>query len=167
MVHHHEDQRSPSRWSKDAEYKEAYDARGEEFDLAGALIEARTAACLSQSQLARRMKTSQSYIARIEGGKSAALHRRVGALCAGDPYASADRLRARACPLMQPCRECKSTPADRARAQAIWIVSSGRAAVPSLHKGGTTREHLSRIRFEDEESRCPVVILAAIGADLA
>jgi transcriptional regulator with XRE-family HTH domain len=33
------------------------------------LIEARTAAGLSQAQLARRMKTSQSYIARIEGGK--------------------------------------------------------------------------------------------------
>ncbi len=57
------------RWSKDADYKEAYDALGEEFDLARALIEARTAAGLSQSQLARRMKTSQSYIARIEGGK--------------------------------------------------------------------------------------------------
>jgi DNA-binding transcriptional regulator YiaG len=57
------------RWSKDADDKEAYDARGEEFDLARALIEARTAAGLSQSQLARRMKTSQSFIARIEGGK--------------------------------------------------------------------------------------------------
>jgi ribosome-binding protein aMBF1 (putative translation factor) len=57
------------RWSKDADYKDAYDALGEEFDLARALIEARTAAGLSQSQLARRMKTSQSYIARIEGGK--------------------------------------------------------------------------------------------------
>ena len=57
------------RWRKDADYEEAYDAIGEEFDLARALIEARTAAGLSQSQLARRMKTSQSYIARIEGGK--------------------------------------------------------------------------------------------------
>jgi transcriptional regulator with XRE-family HTH domain len=57
------------RWSKDAGYKEAYDALGEEFDLARALIEARTAAGLTQSQLARRMGTSQSYIARLEGGK--------------------------------------------------------------------------------------------------
>lgn len=57
------------RWSKDPGYKAAYDALGEEFDLARALIEARSAAGLSQSQLARRMKTSQSYIARIEGGK--------------------------------------------------------------------------------------------------
>jgi ribosome-binding protein aMBF1 (putative translation factor) len=53
-------------WS---EGEEAYDALGEEFDLARALIKARTDAGLSQSQLARRMKTSQSYIARIEGGK--------------------------------------------------------------------------------------------------
>jgi transcriptional regulator with XRE-family HTH domain len=57
------------RWRKDAAYKEAYDALGEEFDLARTLIEARMAAGLSQSQLARRMKTSQSYIASIEGGK--------------------------------------------------------------------------------------------------
>ena len=57
------------RWSKDRGYKGAYDALGEEFDLARALIEARTTAGLSQSQLAKRMKTSQSYIARIEGGK--------------------------------------------------------------------------------------------------
>jgi predicted transcriptional regulator len=42
---------------------------GEEFDLARALIAARTAAGLSQAQLARRMETSQSYIARLEGGK--------------------------------------------------------------------------------------------------
>ena len=57
------------RWSEDADYKDAYDVLGEEFDLARALIEARTAAGLSQAQLARRMKTSQSYIARIEGGR--------------------------------------------------------------------------------------------------
>jgi transcriptional regulator with XRE-family HTH domain len=57
------------RWSKDNNYEEAYDTLGGEFDLARTLIKARTAAGLSQSQLARRMKTSQSYIARIEGGK--------------------------------------------------------------------------------------------------
>jgi ribosome-binding protein aMBF1 (putative translation factor) len=57
------------RWNKDADYTDAYAALGQEFELARVLIEARTAAGLSQSQLARRMKTSQSYIARIEGGK--------------------------------------------------------------------------------------------------
>ena len=44
-------------------------ATGREFDLARALIEARAAAGLSQSQLAKKMKTSQSYIAHIERGK--------------------------------------------------------------------------------------------------
>ena len=57
------------RWSKDGSYAAAYDALDEEFQLARALIEARTRAGLSQMQLARRMKTSQSYVARIEGGK--------------------------------------------------------------------------------------------------
>ena len=56
-------------WSKDESYKAAYDALDEEFQLARALIEARTRAGLSQTQLARRMKTSQSYVARIEGGQ--------------------------------------------------------------------------------------------------
>jgi hypothetical protein len=41
------------RWSKDAAYQEACDGLGEEFDLARALIRARTAAGLSQAQLVR------------------------------------------------------------------------------------------------------------------
>jgi len=57
------------RWSKDHDYTATYAALGEEFQLARALIEARTRVGLSQTQLARRMKTSQSYVARIEGGK--------------------------------------------------------------------------------------------------
>ena len=47
---------------------------------------------LSPSQLARRMKTSQSYIARIEGGKGARRRMR-GALPEVDAHASADRVR--------------------------------------------------------------------------
>jgi len=57
------------RWSKDHDYQAAYEALDEEFQLARVLIEARTRAGLSQLQLARRMRTSQSYVARIEGGK--------------------------------------------------------------------------------------------------
>ena len=53
---------------KSLEYKAEYDALGEEFQLAKMLIEVRTRAGLSQPQLARRMKTSQSYIARLESG---------------------------------------------------------------------------------------------------
>ena len=56
------------RWSRDDDYRAAYDGLEAEFRLGRALIEARTAAGLSQSQLAKRMKTSQSYIARIESG---------------------------------------------------------------------------------------------------
>ena len=56
-------------WMKNPKYKTAYEALGKEFQLARALIEARTRAGLSQTQLARRMKTSQSYVARIEGGQ--------------------------------------------------------------------------------------------------
>ena len=59
------------RWSRDDDYRAAYDGLEEEFRLGRTLIEARTAAGLSQSQLAGRMKTSQSYIARIESGRYA------------------------------------------------------------------------------------------------
>jgi hypothetical protein len=40
------------RWSKDADYEDAYDGLDEASDLARALIEAQTAAGLSPSQLA-------------------------------------------------------------------------------------------------------------------
>jgi transcriptional regulator with XRE-family HTH domain len=56
------------RWARSPAYKAAYEALDEEFQLAKLLIEARTRAGLSQPQLARRMKTSQSYIARLESG---------------------------------------------------------------------------------------------------
>ena len=56
-------------WMKNPKYKMQYETLGKEFQLARALIEARTRAGLSQTQLARRMKTSQSYVARIEGGQ--------------------------------------------------------------------------------------------------
>ena len=55
--------------SEDPDYRKAYDALGPEFELARALIEARTRAGLTQEQLARRMKTTQSVIARLEGGR--------------------------------------------------------------------------------------------------
>ncbi len=55
-------------WDKDPEFRAAYDALEEEFALANALISAR--ADLSQAELARRMGTSQSAIARLESGRS-------------------------------------------------------------------------------------------------
>ena len=47
-----------------------YEALEEEFSLVAALIEARTRAGLTQEQVARRMKTTQAVIARLEGGGS-------------------------------------------------------------------------------------------------
>lgn len=58
-----------SDWMKDPEYRQAYDALAAEFELARALIEARAQAGLTQEQLAERMDTSQSAVARMESGK--------------------------------------------------------------------------------------------------
>lgn len=59
-----------AEWRKDPAYVRAYDALEDEFALAEALIDARAQAGLSQEQLAKRMKTSQPAIARLEGGRS-------------------------------------------------------------------------------------------------
>jgi transcriptional regulator with XRE-family HTH domain len=56
-------------WIKDPRYRAEYDALEPEFQLARALVAARARAGLTQTELARRMKTSQSYVARIESGK--------------------------------------------------------------------------------------------------
>ena len=56
-------------WSQSAPYQAAYDALNDEFRLARLLIDTRSRAGLSQAELAVRMKTSQSYVARIEGGR--------------------------------------------------------------------------------------------------
>jgi ribosome-binding protein aMBF1 (putative translation factor) len=57
------------RWSKEDAYSAAYEALDDEFRLPRVLIDTRSKAGLSQAELAARMKTSQSYIARIEGGQ--------------------------------------------------------------------------------------------------
>ena len=57
-----------TNWIHDPEYRAAYDALEDEFALAEALIEARARAGLTQGELAQRMHTTQSVIARLEGG---------------------------------------------------------------------------------------------------
>ncbi|MBK5938872.1 transcriptional regulator [Halochromatium roseum] len=57
-------------WLQDPEYREAYDTLAGEFSLAERLIEARAGAGFSQAELAKRIDTTQSVIARLEGGHS-------------------------------------------------------------------------------------------------
>ena len=51
-------------------FKAGYDALEEEFAMASLLIEARTRAHLTQAELAEKMGTSQSTVARLESGKA-------------------------------------------------------------------------------------------------
>jgi ribosome-binding protein aMBF1 (putative translation factor) len=50
--------------------KAEYDALAPEFEIAAELVKARLRAGLSQSELADRMGTSQSTIARLESGQT-------------------------------------------------------------------------------------------------
>lgn len=57
-----------NQWMESPEYRAAYDALEDEFTLAAALIKARSRAGLTQGELADRMQTTQSVVARLEGG---------------------------------------------------------------------------------------------------
>jgi len=57
------------RWSRAPAYRDAYEQLGHEFEVARALIEARTRAGFTQAELAARMKTTQSAVARLESGR--------------------------------------------------------------------------------------------------
>ena len=59
------------KWSSDTDYLSAYEELGgPEFEIARAVILARQGAGLTQGQLAKRMNTTQSVIARLEGGRT-------------------------------------------------------------------------------------------------
>ena len=53
---------------KDPAFLKEYDALEEEFSIASALISARSQANMTQEDVAAKMDTSQSYIAKLEGG---------------------------------------------------------------------------------------------------
>ncbi len=54
-----------------ADTRAEYDALADEFAMARELIAARTRAGLTQADVAERMGTTQSAVARLEGGKAA------------------------------------------------------------------------------------------------
>ena len=58
------------KWSEDPEYRNAYDQLGPEFEISRSLIEARRRAKLTQAELAQRMNTTQSVVARLESGRT-------------------------------------------------------------------------------------------------
>ena len=57
------------QWLQTPEYQAAYQELEREFALARLLIETRAKAGLTQTQLAMRMKTTQSVVARLESGR--------------------------------------------------------------------------------------------------
>ena len=66
------------KWMKNPAYRKEYDALDEEFALILAVAKARRRAGLSQAQLAKRMKTTQSTIARLESGRGLPSTRTLG-----------------------------------------------------------------------------------------
>lgn len=56
------------RWLKDSKVKTAYDEQTLEFDVAKTLVAERVKAHLTQKEIAEKMGTTQSVIARLESG---------------------------------------------------------------------------------------------------
>ena len=57
------------QWLQDPEYKAAYEVQRPEFEIASAIIAARSSANLTQKELAELMSAKQSLIARLEAGE--------------------------------------------------------------------------------------------------
>lgn len=55
-------------WMRDPEFRAAYEALEEEFSLAEAIIKARIEADMTQEEVAAAMGTTQTAVARMEGG---------------------------------------------------------------------------------------------------
>jgi ribosome-binding protein aMBF1 (putative translation factor) len=62
--------RLKARLLADPRVRSEYDALAPEFEIAAELVRARVRAGLSQAELAARMGTSQSTIARLESGQT-------------------------------------------------------------------------------------------------
>lgn len=57
------------KWMQNPEFVKEYEALEEEFSIASALIAARAQADMAQEDVAEKMQTSQSYVAKLEGGR--------------------------------------------------------------------------------------------------
>ena len=57
-------------WVKDPAYAREYAALADEFALADIFIKARAKSGLTQEQIAQAMGTKQSYVARLESGRT-------------------------------------------------------------------------------------------------
>lgn len=58
------------RMMKDPEYRRAYEESETEFQIAGQMIEARIKQNITQEELAKRVKTGQAVISRLEGANA-------------------------------------------------------------------------------------------------
>ena len=58
------------KWGRDPEYGKAYVQLGPEFEFSRSLIEVRRRAKLTQAELAERMNTTQSVVARLKSGRT-------------------------------------------------------------------------------------------------
>jgi hypothetical protein len=58
-------------WLKSPSFRAEYDRLKPEFELALALIQARAKAAMTQADVARKMRTTQSVVARIESDSKA------------------------------------------------------------------------------------------------
>jgi transcriptional regulator with XRE-family HTH domain len=57
------------RWMEDPEFRKEYDALAAEFDVAEMLVSIRKQGQLTQEQMAERLHTTQSAVARLESGR--------------------------------------------------------------------------------------------------
>ncbi len=58
-----------SQWMKDADFRKAYHDLDLEYEISLELIQARINSGLTQEEIAERMETTQSVIARLESGR--------------------------------------------------------------------------------------------------